>query len=72
MHAKSFFDKIKSSSSSWILVSKKLSFDNIYKRIVELWCHAKNFPNDPHTLYESLKARNAYIFQRFIFYEQLK
>ena len=27
-----------------------------YKRIVELWCHAKNFPNDPRT-YELFTLR---------------
>ena len=43
-----FRQKIKSSSSRWILVSKMYHLIAFYQRMVELWCQTRNFPNDPH------------------------
>ena len=42
-----FSTKNKPSSSRWIIVSKIYCLIAFYQGIVELWCHAKNFPNAP-------------------------
>ena len=49
-----FLTKIKPSSSRWILVPIYKYLIAFYQRIVELWCRAKNFPNDPRIYSHSL------------------